>query len=101
MVGRYGGEEFLLLLPETDLDGARTVAEKVRGQLECTVIGCPEGCLHVTSSLGVVTGDGLESLESLLRRADAALYRAKEIGRNRVVAGEEVPGDAMERECCA
>ena len=92
VAGRYGGEEFLLVLPETDIEGARIVAEKVRTQLERAVIECDDGPLHVTASLGVVESDGVESLEGLLCRADEWLYRAKEGGRNRVEAEERGQG---------
>lgn len=80
---RWGGEEFLILLPETDAPGALNVAEKCRKQLQ----GCPidiNGITHTqTISLGVACFDGIESVELLVSRADEALYQAKENGRNR------------------
>lgn len=80
---RWGGEEFLILLPETDAPGALNVAEKCRKQLQ----GCPmdmSGTTHTqTISLGVACFDGIESVELLVSRADEALYQAKENGRNR------------------
>ena len=85
--GRLGGEEFGLLLPETDLAQAKIVAERVQkawAQTPCNVEG---RLIHSTVSIGVAqaTGDD-KSFEDLLRRADRMMYKAKEGGRNRVVA---------------
>lgn len=82
---RYGGEEFTLLLPDTDEAGALIVAERVRAQLEATLVteDVPKPC-KVTASFGIATTRGGETSESLFGRADQALYVAKEEGRNRV-----------------
>jgi diguanylate cyclase (GGDEF)-like protein len=81
--GRYGGEEFLLLLPDTDSEGALQAAEKVRVAIE--KIGVPQVDRAITASLGVATypADALDS-DTLVRMADRALYAAKRAGRNRV-----------------
>jgi two-component system cell cycle response regulator len=79
-LGRLGGEEFLVVLPETHARAAARVAEKLRGE----VAGAP-GPVPVTCSVGVATWDG-EAPEVLLRRADEALYAAKDAGRDRVIA---------------
>lgn len=79
-LGRLGGEEFLMLLPDTASAAARSVAEKLR--LEVAQAPAP---VAVTVSVGVATW-ARETPEELLRRADAALYRAKEAGRDRVMA---------------
>lgn len=102
---RYGGEEFVLALPQTGSDGAIEVAERLRGRIEgATIPGDPgEAPIAVTASLGIATmpADGSDP-RSLLAAADAALYRAKRLGKNRVVSttrdGVPVPqGIADER----
>lgn len=85
---RFGGEEFLLLLPETDLRGARGLAERVRiGASRLAVEGLPAD-FRITLSAGVAQFRADESVDALLKRADIALYRAKESGRNRVEVDE-------------
>jgi two-component system cell cycle response regulator len=83
IVTRMGGEEFVVLLPSTDLAEAVACAERLRGALEVRDFGLPR---LVTSSFGVSSLLPGESGTSLLARADAALYAAKQQGRNRVVA---------------
>lgn len=78
---RYGGEEFILLLPATGLAGALTCAERLRARMEAEF---SQTKVRVTLSAGVAEHDGVEHIESLLRRADRALYEAKAAGRNRV-----------------
>ena len=82
---RMGGEEFVVLLPETDLEAALICAERFRAALEIQDCGAPG---PVTSSFGVACLQPGESGASLLARADAALYAAKQGGRNRVAAAE-------------
>ena len=91
MVGRFGGEEFLLVLPETDADSAATLAEKLRRIVAGTPLRLPDGNeATVTLSAGVAGGPG-EFLrpEHLVRDADAALYSAKALGRNTVYVFRE------------
>lgn len=87
ILARYGGEEFVILWPETDLATARTSAERLRAAVAGRRIDTPEGAVSVTLSLGVVAIDDgqAETLERLLAVADQMLYRAKQMGRNRVV----------------
>jgi diguanylate cyclase (GGDEF)-like protein len=86
-VGRYGGEEFLLLLPGTVLDAAVTFAERVRHRVEQNTFSFEGGTLKRTVSLGVAAWPHprIEGREGMLKAADDALYVAKEMGRNRVV----------------
>lgn len=85
--GRIGGEEFAILLPETDGAGAAHVAERMRSSLSEVAIPLSEGAaIHVASSFGVAELASGQSGDDLLRAADAALYRAKDEGKNRVVA---------------
>lgn len=84
-VGRYGGEEFLLILPETDLASARLQAEYVRRAIEKLSIHVNQSKISVTVSQGVATKYQSEpDYEEALKRADDALYKAKKLGRNRV-----------------
>ena len=87
-VGRLGGEEFALLLPETDIAGARAVAERLRRRCADTEIPTPGGIARITCSFGVADVSGTDrSVGELLKRADLALYCAKAAGRNRVGTG--------------
>ena len=87
-VGRYGGEEFLVVLPECDLDGGKRHAERLRALITDDPFDTSEGRHTVTCSLGVASSlsPDLKDTDSLIRAADAALYRAKRGGRNRVEA---------------
>jgi diguanylate cyclase (GGDEF)-like protein len=86
IAARYGGEEFILVLPGTSLEGGVTVAERVRRDVEVMSYTSPMEKLSVTVSLGISTfpSEGIEDEDALVRRADEALYRAKQNGRNRV-----------------
>jgi diguanylate cyclase (GGDEF)-like protein len=81
---RTGGEEFGVLLPEIDLDGARKTAEKIRRMVEILVFKHEQIGLRCTISLGVATLEGDDSAKSLYGRADERLYEAKQGGRNRM-----------------
>tara|TARA_R110000824_G_scaffold5395_1_gene24945 strand:- start:5986 stop:7182 length:1197 start_codon:yes stop_codon:yes gene_type:complete len=83
---RWGGEEILMLLPETGLEGAKQVAEKIRLSLSDEPILAGEHCVPQTISLGVTSCHGRDDIESAIKRADDALYQAKENGRNRTEA---------------
>jgi diguanylate cyclase (GGDEF)-like protein len=85
IVGRYGGEEFLVLLPETDLDGAAVVAERFRKQVEEQSIKHADFLINVTITLGVSKYDGRLGADRSIQMADKALYEGKESGRNKVV----------------
>lgn len=81
---RYGGEEFVVVLSGTGRDGARLLAERIRQNIEALHFTSPNG-LNVTLSLGVTTLRKHDTQKELFERADAALYLAKQSGRNRVV----------------
>ncbi|WP_319524022.1 diguanylate cyclase [uncultured Desulfosarcina sp.] len=92
-VGRYGGEEFLIVLPETHLEGALVLTERIRRTLESTPIETSGKTTGITSSFGVAcfspgTRKAVITPEALLQEADNLLYRAKSGGRNRVEAGQ-------------
>jgi len=80
---RYGGEEFLVLLPETPLEGAKRVADTMRREIAEMVVTWRDERLHVTASFGVTVAMPSEiDVEAIIGRADTALYRAKDQGRN-------------------
>jgi two-component system cell cycle response regulator len=86
---RYGGEEFVVVMPDTDVNFAYTVSERLRQQIEITPIPISRApnSLNITISIGIAKTEGADdSAEALLHRADQALYRAKRSGRNRVIA---------------
>jgi diguanylate cyclase (GGDEF)-like protein len=89
LLGRLGGEEFAVILPEAELAAAMQTGERLRGSVEALRFPIESGkVLHITASVGIaILNGGGESLDSLLARADAALYAAKGQGRNRVVSG--------------
>jgi diguanylate cyclase (GGDEF)-like protein len=85
--GRYGGEEFAVMLPHTPLLGAVTVAERIRSFCEASGIPLSSGSVTVTVSIGVASvGPGCKRADDLVAAADAALYEAKRAGRNQVKA---------------
>jgi len=86
LIIRYGGEEFLVIMPDTPIDVALRAAERIRKKVETGDFQVGEGqSTHLTISLGAATStDGSESPTILMTRADTALYLAKERGRNRV-----------------
>ncbi len=87
--GRYGGEEFMVIC-NTDLDEAAEIAERVRVAVEKTPVRVPGGgAVSITASFGVAQQAPGEDAASVVGRADGALYRAKQEGRNRVVRGGE------------
>lgn len=88
VAGRIGGEEFVLILPDSDQAEAASLAERLRAAVEATVVEGPDGDIRFTASIGVADRDGTEALLDLICKADEALYAAKKAGRNQVsVAG--------------
>lgn len=101
VVGRWGGEEFLAVLPITPLSGALAVAERLRAEIARTPVEAGGHTVAATVSIGCAEDHG-DDVESLVREADIALFRAKQGGRNRVCTleqrnvlnGGQVPGKA-------
>jgi diguanylate cyclase (GGDEF)-like protein len=85
LAARLGGEEFAVLLPETDYPGAAGVAERLRASLASLDLDAPDGeQFGVTASFGVAVYPEAQTVDELLSTADTALYRAKAEGKNRV-----------------
>jgi len=91
-IGRYGGEEFVILLPMTKAEQACPLAERIRTKVEKIRISTELGDATATLSIGIIEMDHavkIETADSLIRRADAAMYSAKHAGRNRTVIGQK------------
>jgi diguanylate cyclase (GGDEF)-like protein len=99
VVGRYGGEEFLIIFEDASLDVARDLSERIRIRVLADPFIENSTTLHVTLSLGVAEARADDDTEALIRRADMALYEAKKAGRNRVRT--ELDITATSRATCA
>lgn len=88
ILARFGGEEFCIVLPDTDQEGAMVICERIRLAVESMRVACNNDAeVPITVSIGVaVTDSSLESYERLLKNSDAALYASKANGKNRVTA---------------
>ena len=84
VMGRLGGEEFAIVLPQADAAGAAAVAERLRSQVASQPVATEHGPIALTVSVGVTQCGAGEPSEAVLQRADQAMYRAKELGRNQV-----------------
>jgi diguanylate cyclase (GGDEF)-like protein len=91
VVARTGGEEFLAVLPNTDLDSARILAERIRRAIADQPLLVDQQRIPITVSLGVASNQGDVSLDDLVQDADRAMYLAKQGGRNRVASQENKP----------
>jgi two-component system, cell cycle response regulator len=93
---RWGGEEFVVAFTSTGLDGARTCGERLRAAIEGALIANDAGeRVPVTASIGVAIWVLGETLDSLVSRADSAMYSAKSSGRNRVAIHEDAPAGLL------
>lgn len=89
-VGRYGGEEFMIVMPHTTANAARLGVERLREAIQALPVHTPQGSLDVRFSAGIAQYVAGESVDACIARADKALYRAKRLGRNRTeVASDE------------
>lgn len=85
MIGRMGGEEFIIVLPNTDIEKASILIERLRNVIAGTLISANEYKFNMTASFGLtLVNDEDNNMEDAVRRADSALYQAKDLGRNRV-----------------
>ena len=84
IVGRFGGEEFVVITPDTDIDAASALAERIRERVSSDAVAHNGLPVSITVSAGVGQARAAESADALIARADSALYRAKDGGRNRV-----------------
>jgi diguanylate cyclase (GGDEF)-like protein len=82
---RYGGEEFAIVVPEATAPEAANLAERCRGEIEKTAVKVASGTVGITASFGVSDSDGVGSTDTLIERADRALFQAKASGRNAVM----------------
>ena len=91
ILGRFGGEEFVILLPETKLEDAKNIAERLRQLIAGTPIKTEIGPVRTTISIGIAIKEKTASIsiDQLLSRADRAMYSAKQAGRNRVIVWDE------------
>ncbi|MEQ9410847.1 MAG: diguanylate cyclase [Fuerstiella sp.] len=97
IIARYGGEEFVVLCPDTDLEAAVRRAERLRDAIHKSSVGGVSS-LNVTSSFGVSTAHLGDTVQTLLERADACLYRAKQTGRNRTCWEDQEKNDPEQEE---
>ena len=91
VVARYGGEEFMIAMPETTAEEALIAADRVRALIAGTPIFVDGAALQVTTSVGVAEVEQGESLRDVFKRADDALYKAKQSGRNKALPADVVP----------
>lgn len=97
MLGRLGGEEFGLVLPETTIQEAQVLAERIRMATAALEIKLDEGTVGITVSIGLVEiSSETVSLDAVMRRADQAMYQGKAEGRNKVVAAKPPKGSALD-----
>lgn len=99
IVGRIGGEEFAVLLPETSLTRARTVAERIRKRIAARSLGAKHSLFSMTASIGIAEASvSMSGADALLAAADGALYQAKSAGRNCCIAWSPPPPDKLAAE---
>jgi diguanylate cyclase (GGDEF)-like protein len=100
-VGRYGGEEFLAVIPDTDEATALRIAERMRQRISINPVVFNANPIELTATIGVALSHPDDTPESLLRRADLALYSGKRLGRNTVQIANITPVEASSVELAA
>lgn len=97
VIGRFGGEEFAIIMPQTELKGGELAAQRHRRLVEEEPILLDEGVLHITASFGVAQFPraDVRRVEDLIELADQALYKAKDAGRNRVAVAQPPPSEDL------
>lgn len=98
VLGRYGGDEFIIVLKDTTPHTAKTIAKRIRAHVGDQPLELDGRTIHVTMSLGVASAQAGEDADAFIARADRALYQAKQTGRNRVVVSPATAPDAN-RQC--
>ncbi|MBC8442427.1 MAG: GGDEF domain-containing protein [Deltaproteobacteria bacterium] len=84
LLGRYGGEEFLLVMPDSTMSAEEGLYERLRAKIADNKMMTRSGGVSITVSIGITSNTGNETIETMIAKADAALYRAKENGRNQL-----------------
>lgn len=84
-IARWGGEEFLILLPETEIEGACILADRIRKIIEEQIVGYNGVPVPITMTFGVTVNEEYEKIEETIKKADDALYEGKRQGRNCVI----------------
>ncbi|TVR56945.1 MAG: GGDEF domain-containing protein [Spirochaetaceae bacterium] len=92
VVSRWGGEEFLVLLPNTPAEGSERAANKILARIRKDRAECEDGAIHATMTLGCATYRTGDTIDHLIARADAALYYGKQTGKDTIVMSESFPG---------
>ena len=85
VVGRWGGEEFIMMLPNTQLKGAKIITEKIRKAIEKKVIHYHDKNISITITFGIAIFDKMQPMNDCIKKADIALYKGKRKGKNCVV----------------
>ncbi|MFA6653350.1 MAG: GGDEF domain-containing protein, partial [Candidatus Delongbacteria bacterium] len=89
-IGRWGGEEFIFLMPKTELEGGSLVAEKIRKKIENETFYYRDIKLNITMTFGVNVFDAIMDIDYCINKADEALYQGKSKGKNCVVRSDEI-----------